>query len=57
MAHPRSASFQPIVVLWVHYTRFQNYIALINSGQEQAELPEALFRAVKAEFYGFEAES
>ena len=38
------------------YTRFQNYIALINSGQEQEELTEALFRAVKAEFYGFEAE-
>jgi iron complex outermembrane receptor protein len=38
------------------YTRFQNYIALINSGQEQEELREALFRAVKAEFHGFETE-
>ncbi|BBJ22379.1 TonB-dependent receptor [Candidatus Nitrotoga sp. AM1P] len=38
------------------YTRFQNYIALIKSGQEQEELTEALFRAVKAEFHGFEAE-
>lgn len=38
------------------YTRFQNYIALIKSGQEQEGLPEALFRAVKAEFHGFEAE-
>ncbi|RFC41112.1 MAG: TonB dependent receptor [Candidatus Nitrotoga sp. CP45] len=38
------------------YTRFQNYIALINSGQEQEELREALFRAVKAQFHGFEAE-
>jgi len=38
------------------YTRFQNYIALIRSGQEQEELPEAVFRAVKAEFHGFEAE-
>jgi len=38
------------------YTRFQNYIALIKSGQEQEDLTEALFRAVKAEFYGFETE-
>jgi len=38
------------------YTRFQNYIALIKSGQEQEELAESLFRAVKAEFYGFETE-
>ncbi|MEO6421879.1 MAG: TonB-dependent receptor, partial [Candidatus Nitrotoga sp.] len=38
------------------YTRFQNYIALINSGQEQEELREALFRAVKADFHGFETE-
>jgi iron complex outermembrane receptor protein len=38
------------------YSRFQNYIALIKSGQEQEGLTEALFRAVKAEFHGFETE-
>jgi iron complex outermembrane receptor protein len=38
------------------YTRFQNYIALIKNGQEQEGLTEALFRAVKAEFHGFETE-
>ena len=38
------------------YTRFQNYIALVSSGQEQEDLTEALFRAVKAEFHGFETE-
>ncbi|WP_239250605.1 TonB-dependent receptor domain-containing protein, partial [Candidatus Nitrotoga sp. M5] len=38
------------------YTRFENYIALIRSGQEQEELPEGVFSAVKAEFHGFEAE-
>ena len=38
------------------YTRFQNYIAMIRSGQMQEDLTEILFRAVKAEFYGFETE-
>ena len=38
------------------YTNFQNYIALIQSGQVQEDLPEALYRPVKAEFYGFEME-
>ena len=38
------------------YTRFHNYIALIQSGNEQEGLTEALFRAVKAEFHGFETE-
>jgi len=38
------------------YTNFQNYIALIQSGEVQEDLPEALYRPVKAEFYGFEME-
>ena len=38
------------------YTRFHNYIALIRSGNVQDGLAEALFRAVKAEFHGFESE-
>ena len=38
------------------YTNFQNYIALIQSGQMQEDLTEAFYRPVKAEFYGFEME-
>jgi iron complex outermembrane receptor protein len=39
-----------------YYTRFQNYIALYNTGNTVDELPEAVTRAVAANFYGAEAE-
>lgn len=38
------------------YNHFQNYIALLQSGQKQEDLTEAFYRPVKAEFYGFEME-
>lgn len=38
------------------YNYFQNYIALVQSGQMQEDLTEAFYRPVKAEFYGFEME-